>query len=86
MILAKPNPVVVTPVIVTPTNTTPSNTSAASKLLSDRPHNWFWIIILSIIVFVILVLFVLVQQNDKKNPPIFPEDRTAVGRVKRLFK
>jgi len=84
-ISVKPKPVVV-PVIVTPTNTTTNSTSAASNLLSNRQHNWFWIILLSIIVFVILVLFVLVQQNDKRNPPIFPEDRTAFGRVKRLFK
>jgi PGF-pre-PGF domain-containing protein len=72
--------------VIVNTNTTANVTSAASELLSKKPHNWFWVILLSAIVFVILVLFVMVQRNDKINPPIFPEDRTAFGRIKRLFK
>jgi PGF-pre-PGF domain-containing protein len=61
-------------------------TSNDTELLQKRNINWFWVILLSIIVFVILVLFVLVQKNDKANPPIFPEDRTFFGRIRRLFK
>jgi len=62
------------------------NTTTDNSLLSKRHINWFWVILLSIIIFIMLVLFVLVQRNDRRSPPIFPEDRTPWGRVRRLFK
>jgi PGF-pre-PGF domain-containing protein len=60
--------------------------SAASELLSKRPHNWFWIITIGIIVFVLIVLAILVKKYEINNPPIFPEDRTMFGRIRRLFR
>jgi len=69
-------------------NTANKNNTAANLLdTSNRHFNWTWVIILSILVFIIIVLFVLVQRSEKNSPPpIFPEERTLFGRLKRLFK
>ncbi len=83
-----PPVVPITPITTTDTltNVTTNATTTDTELLQKRNINWFWVILLSIIVFVLIVLFVLVQKNDAENPPIFPEDRTPWGRVRRLFK
>jgi PGF-pre-PGF domain-containing protein len=84
-------PVVAVTAVATVDNTTSNNTvvnNSSTELfqLEKRNINWFWVITLSVIVFIVLILFVLIQKNDRENPPIFPEDRTIFGRIRRLFK
>jgi PGF-pre-PGF domain-containing protein len=68
-------------------NNTANNTATSLLDTSNRHFNWTWVIILSVIVFIIIILFVLVRRNEKNSPPpIFPEERTFWGKLKRLFK
>jgi PGF-pre-PGF domain-containing protein len=63
-----------------------SSLATGSSQNANKNFNWIWII-LGIVVFVIVALFILVEWNDHRSPPpIFPQERTLMGRIKRLFK
>ncbi|MGV8141976.1 MAG: PGF-pre-PGF domain-containing protein [Candidatus Woesearchaeota archaeon] len=48
--------------------------------------SWIWLIV-GIVVFILAVLFILFERNNHSGPPpIFPRERSLIGRMRRLFR
>lgn len=72
------------------TNVTINNINNDTVSVPDTSEkgsfNWIWILVV-IAVFVLVALFILVERNERNSPPpIFPQDRTLMSRIKRLFR
>jgi PGF-pre-PGF domain-containing protein len=68
------------------TNTSNLNVTVNTPDTDKKSSSWVWII-LGIIVFIVALLFILIDRNERSGPPpIFQQDMSIIERIKRLFR